>query len=91
MENVCSDCRHNPEAKRPFAKMHHVKMTQLTQALVSKLSKQTKENVNCIACRTTQGFWAKPCARVVPVAWHHSQSVPNKPEDKDLVQRQVRY
>jgi len=56
MEKICSDCRHNPEAKRPFAKMHYFKMTQLTRAFVSKLSKQTKENANCVVCRIIQDF-----------------------------------
>jgi len=56
MENVCSDCRHDPEAKRPFAKMHYFKMTDLTRKCVSKLSKETKSNPNCTVCEIVRDF-----------------------------------
>jgi hypothetical protein len=47
----CSDCRLNPDAKPPYAKMTRIPLTNLTHQLLEKEAKREKTTVECLACK----------------------------------------
>ena len=47
----CSDCRLNPEAKPPYAKMKRIRFTDLTVQLLEKAAKKEETKLECIVCK----------------------------------------
>jgi hypothetical protein len=46
----CSDCRLNPEAKPPYAKMKRIRFTDLTTRLLEKAAKKENMKPECFVC-----------------------------------------
>lgn len=46
----CEHCPHNPDATKPYKKIKHVDLDDLTLKLLEKAAKETGINSNCIMC-----------------------------------------
>ena len=47
----CKDCRHNPTAKKPYARMKRVRLIDDKKTAIYELSKEQKVKPSCILCR----------------------------------------
>lgn len=52
MLKFCKDCRMNPEAKPPYAKMKRLRFTGLTMQLLEKAAEKEKKKPECFVCTT---------------------------------------
>ena len=48
----CEDCRINPDAKPPYAKMKHFRFTDLTIQLLEKAAAKENMKMECYVCES---------------------------------------
>ena len=48
----CSDCRHNLDAKKPYARMKHFRFTDLTMQLLEKAAVKENMKMECYVCES---------------------------------------
>lgn len=47
----CEHCPHNPNAKKPYIKMKHIRYNKETVEMFEKNAKEKGMNVNCFVCK----------------------------------------
>jgi predicted HicB family RNase H-like nuclease len=50
-DEYCSDCPHNPNAKKPYAKMKHIRYDKETVKMLEENAKEKGKNENCLVCK----------------------------------------
>lgn len=53
---LCQDCRNNPNAKKPYAPMKHIKSTDATNKALEEYAGRKKVPFECAPCKIVQGF-----------------------------------
>ena len=53
-DQECKDCRNNPTAKKPYARMKRVRLINESESAIQELSKEQKVKPSCILCRAVR-------------------------------------
>ena len=59
-DEVCQDCRNNPDAKKPYAPMKRFRMTNLTETAAYKLAQENKVEPGCVLCHLVKAYVQLP-------------------------------